>query len=412
MRDRAHANGFAWRLGAFYIAVFLVVGGYMPLLPVWLKERALSEFQIALIFAVPSILRPIFTPVITFAADRYGRPAGFLKWLAVGFFGACLLLPFTGGFATIFPVLLLYALCWMAVIPLTEAVALLGQRNNLCDYGHVRLWGSAAFIAMAVLGGMAVDRWGPPAVLWLLIGAALSVAVVAQMLMEPNGKSASHAVEGGGDGDGVEAVPAKKLRLADLLQLMRSTELWLLMIAASAIQSAHAVYYVFGTLHWTSIGISPTIVGRLWAVGVIAEILLFVFAERIGQRFGAVHFVLLGGVAAVLRWTCTAFDPPLAVLFVLQCLHGLTFGATHFGAMQFLRKAVPDRLAVSAQGIYAATTAGIGMGLMQLAAGPLYSTLHGRAYLVMAMLGAGGIAAALLLMRRWHDNKVVLVPAA
>jgi PPP family 3-phenylpropionic acid transporter len=194
------------------------------------------------------------------------------------------------------------------------------------------------------------------------------------------------------------------MRFADIVQLLCSSKFWLLLIASGAIQSAHAVYYVFGSIHWKAIDISPTVIGFLWAVGVVAEIVLFIYAGRLGLRFGAVQFILIGGAAAMLRWLFTAFDPPLAALFALQCLHGLTFGATHFGAMQFLRQAVPQKVSLTAQGIYAAVTGGIMMGLMQLAAGPLYSKLHGHAYLVMVALGAIGVVAALFLMRRWKDG--------
>ena len=47
---------------------------------------------------------------------------------------------------------------------------------------------------------------------------------------------------------------------------------------------------------------------------------------------------LLGGAGAVLRWTAMAFDSPVALLPVLQCLHGLSFGATHLGAMHALAR--------------------------------------------------------------------------
>ncbi len=50
----------------------------------------------------------------------------------------------------------------------------------------------------------------------------------------------------------------------------------------------------------------------------------------------------MGGAAAVVRWLVMGFDPPLAWLMPLQILHGLTFGATHIGAIHFMGRAVPD----------------------------------------------------------------------
>ncbi|MEJ2123356.1 MAG: MFS transporter, partial [Alphaproteobacteria bacterium] len=240
-------------------------------------------------------------------------------------------------------------------------------------------------IAMAVGGGMVVEAFGAHSVIWLYIGAVGTAFIVSQFLLDP--KSGSSATKDATSPKETAPSQAKTMRFADIRQLLRSVEFWLLLVAAGAIQSAHAVYYVFGSIHWKAIGISPAMIGFLWAIGVVAEIVLFIFAGRLCSRFGAIKFIFVGGAAAMLRWACTAFDPPLAALFVLQCLHGLTFGATHYGAMQFLRQAVPERISLTAQGIYAAATGGIAMGLMQLAAGPLYSKLHGQSYLVMVALG-------------------------
>lgn len=395
-------NAFAVRLGAYYVAVFLVGGCYLTLLPLWLKWRGFTPEQISLLFAAPAILRPFFVPVVMSFADYYGKPAYFLKVLGIISLCICVFFPSIDDFAVFFSVFLAYALCWVTIIPLTEALAILGVKAGHCDYGRVRLWGSASFIAMAVGGGMVVDALGAGSVIWLYLGAIAGVALVSLLLREPN--DGAFATRKGAVFKEAAPSRAKHMRFADIGRLLGSSEFWLLLIAAGAIQSAHAVYYVFGSIHWKAIGVSPTVIGFLWAVGVVAEIVLFIYAGRLNLRFGAVQFILIGGAAAMLRWTCTAFDPPLAALFALQCLHGLTFGATHFGAMQFLRHAVPQRISLTAQGIYAAFTGGIAMGLMQLAAGPLYSKMHGHAYLVMVALGVIGVAAALFLMRRWKDG--------
>jgi PPP family 3-phenylpropionic acid transporter len=196
----------------------------------------------------------------------------------------------------------------------------------------------------------------------------------------------------------------RAIRLGDLTALMRLPVVWLFLAATSAVQATHAVYYLFGTIHWTSIGISPTLVGVLWAVGVVAEIVLFAYAARVARHVGPVQLIAVGGAAAALRWTLTSFDPPLPLLFVLQLLHGLTFGATYLGAMNFMGRAFPPQLAATAQGIYASFSAGIAMGSAYLAAGPLYRTFGASAYLSMAALSLVALALTLALLRRWDGG--------
>jgi PPP family 3-phenylpropionic acid transporter len=80
-------------------------------------------------------------------------------------------------------------------------------------------------------------------------------------------------------------------------------------------------------------------------------------------------------------------------------LHGLTFGATHLGAVHYVAASVPQHLAGTAQALYAAVMSGIAMGAATLLAGRLYASIGGQAYLAMAALALIGLAAALILLR-------------
>jgi PPP family 3-phenylpropionic acid transporter len=321
-----------------------------------------------------------------------------LSWLAWGTLLTVVLLPFADGFPALFAIIIIFTLFWMSVIPITDSIALTAARAGEGDYGRMRVWGSISFIAMTSGGGAAIDLWGPGAAVWLYIGSASAVLLAVQWLPDMGGKG----------GAGAAGLPVRTPpRAADMLTLVRSPELWLFLMATSAVQAGHVLYYVFGTLHWTTQGISPTAIGALWGIGVVAEVAMFAYLRQVGLWLGPVQLVALGGAAALLRWTVTALNPPLAVLFPVQMLHGLTFGAAHAGAMQFLSTAVPPQMAVSAQGMYASITAGLAMGLASLAVTPLYRWFGGEAYFAMAVLGFLGLAFALALMRRWDGGLIV-----
>ena len=71
----------------------------------------------------------------------------------------------------------------------------------------------------------------------------------------------------------------------------------------------------------------------LWALGVLAEIVLFALSARLPAAFTPSVLILIGGAGALVRWIAMALDPPGALLPLLQCLHGLSFGATHLGTL-------------------------------------------------------------------------------
>ena len=84
-----------------------------------------------------------------------------------------------------------------------------------------------------------------------------------------------------------------------------------------------------------------------------------------------------------------AFDPPAALLPWLQCLHGLSFGATHLGAMHFLARFAAERQGAIAQGDYSTVVAVVGAAAMGLS-GVLVGAFGTYAYLAMAASAAAG----------------------
>jgi PPP family 3-phenylpropionic acid transporter len=374
------------RIALFYAAIFLTIGCYMAYLPVWLKSRGFSEADITLIFALPLLLRIVFTPLITFIADKAGNSRALVFWLAHGTALSLAALTAAPSHEVIFACLVVYAVLWTSVVPLTETIAVAAAKRTGGDYGRMRVWGSLTFIIAVACGGFALDIWGPVAGLALVICGAVIMAAAAHLL--PTAPP--------------EARPQVSASAA--LLFVRSAPFVLFLLGAAAVNASHAVYNSLATLHWLSLGISPSTIGILWATGVIAEIALFGLATKFAGRFNPVTLMSAGAAAAVLRWVVTSFNPPLAVLFPVQMLHSLTYGAAHLGAIYFLAAAVPPRYAATAQGLYAAIAAGLGSGLATLAAGPLYAELNAHSFLVMAALAAASLVFCLLMAARWSGG--------
>jgi len=381
-------------MSVFYGAIFVVAGTQMPYLPVWLDWRGLTAAEISVVTAAPLFVRLAVTPVIAFAADRSGDHRRVVVGLAWTAMTALAMLLVVRSFWSILTFVLLYALFWTTIMPLTETIAMRGVRAGVADYGRMRLWGSISFIAASFLGGLVVERTGAQSGLWLvLFGVALTVAC-AHFLP-------SRDALGAGSGE-----HAARPSLQGVVALLRKPEFILFMAAAGAIQAAHAVFYTFGTLHWRALGISATWCGVLWAVSVVAEIALFAWSRAPLAWLGPVGLLLLGGVAAVFRWIVMAFDPELVWLIPLQLLHALTFGATHLGAVHFISQAVPESQQGTGQALYSAVTTGIAMGGAMLVAGQIYAIWLGKAFLAMAVLAAFGSLCALVLQRRWNGARL------
>ena len=174
-----------------------------------------------------------------------------------------------------------------------------------------------------------------------------------------------------------------------------------MIFACALIQSSHAVYYGFGTLHWQSVGYSNTVIGLLWAEGVIAEIILFIFAASLVARIGPIGLIVLGGLAGVFRWALMGVSDALPLLIAIQLLHAFSFGTTHLGAIYYIARNIDPSLSATAQSLYSAGVMGLAMGLATSVSGALYGVFGGRAYFTMAVLaGLGGLIAILIVVKQ------------
>ena len=109
------------------------------------------------------------------------------------------------------------------------------------------------------------------------------------------------------------------------------------------------------------------------------------FAEPWRRKMGPEKLLVLGGGAALLRWTAYAFAPPLWLLFPLQALHALTFAASFMASLRLIERLAPPQSASAAQAINSALSAGFMLGVGTLASGPLFDAFGTRGYLAMAV---------------------------
>jgi len=367
---------FARRMALFYASVFIALGVHLPFLPVWLAAKGLDPQTIGVVLAMPMILRLFAIPLATRAADR--RDA-----LRAVIMAATLVA--LAGFATLgmtanpLAIAVLYALAataFMLLFVLSDVYALRGLAPHRRAYGPVRLWGSAAFIVANLAAGYLLDIIAARDLIRLIVG-AVTIVLAAAWALPPLGTRTSGSPSG--------TPPARVL--------LRDPGFIAVAAAASLIQGSHALYYSFSTIDWQAARFGGGTIGVLWALGVLAEIVLFALSARLPAAFSPSVLILIGGTGGLVRWTAMALDPPGALLPLLQCLHGLSFGATHLGTLAFIGRAAPAGLAATAQG-YLAVSIGVAMAAATGLSGLLYARFGAAAYGAMALIAAAGLVAA------------------
>ncbi|MGE5516807.1 MAG: 3-phenylpropionate MFS transporter [Bacteroidota bacterium] len=369
-------RGAAIRLAAYYSALFMAVGIHLPFWPLWLKDRGLGAAEIGIILAATYLVKSVVNPLVGHLVDKSGERRRPMLWLALGASLAWAGFAFVGDFWSILILTVVALGLWSGVMPVGEALAMMTTQRHGLDYGRVRLWGSAAFILTATLGGRLLVGHSSDVLVWLIAATLAATAAACAALPDTR-------------------VPLTERGAVPPLRPLIASVPFLLFLAAGSLNSAaHTVYYAFSTIHWKAAGISDDTIGLLWSGGVIAEIVLFSVSNRAVRRFGPAGLLVLAGLAGVVRWSVLGLSTSVPLLAAAQILHAATFGCAHLGAMHFIQRTVPAGLAARAQGLYAAVAMGVAPGLMSPLTGHLYEALGGHAFLVMAVLSAGMALAA------------------
>jgi PPP family 3-phenylpropionic acid transporter len=356
------------RFALLFAAQFAAIGVMLPFLPAVLAGHGLMPTEIGAVLAAGAVMRLITAPLLGRAADAVGDPGRVLVLAALLAAVAATGFAMQQAFAALLLVSLLHSLCVAPVIPLTDSLALQASRRLRFDYGRTRAAGSVAFIIAAALAGQAVTIGGATIAIWLYAICLCATALIATGIRFPI----------------TPPRPAPRPSRGLGAPFRDPAFRWVLPISG-LVQGSHALYYGFATLHWQAAGLSPFIIGLLWAEGVVAETILFLYGRRLADRLGAAGLAALAAVAGIVRWAVTAETTDLPALIAVQALHGATFGAMHLAAMRVLVRQPPGQSA-TAQTLHASLGGGLASGILMLAAGPLYAVAGGIGFWAMGGL--------------------------
>jgi PPP family 3-phenylpropionic acid transporter len=264
-------------------------------------------------------------------------------------------------------------------LPIVETITLSALAGQSGRYGPIRLWGSIGFIATVLAGGAWLDAWPASTLAWVC--AALALAALASSLWLPGG--ARTIAEAPADaGAGRTDAPAARALLG----------------AGFCMATAHGALYAFFTLHLERIGYSGTAIGALWTLGVLAEIVVFLYLPALFRRFALSAILVASFACAALRFAAIGWGADLlAVLVLAQLLHAATFGAFHAASVAAIARVFAPGAQARGQTLFSSACYGAGGAFGALLAGWAWEA--GGAALAFALASVAGAAGGALAWR-------------
>ncbi len=359
-----------WHFSNFYFFYFTSVGVIVPYWSLYLKHKGFSVTEIGQLMAIllmTKIIAPnIWAAVADNVAMRKGSSLALLKYAAI----ATLLVYSTtfwlNNFWLVAIVMFGFCVFWNACLPQLEAATLNHLEDNRDQYGLIRLWGSLGFIITVLGVGWLMDYAGPAAI--MPAGAvALLMMFVASLYMKDGSKITT------------EQVPV----VVPISSLLNSKVLILLLLCV-LMQISHAPFYTFFSIYLESYGYSKLHIGWLWSVGVLFEIVVFIFGYRLLRRFKLSSLLSFTFAIAALRWFMVAALPENEWLILSsQVMHAITYGLYHSVMIQLIDRLFQGRYQIRGQALYSSVTFGLGGAIGSFISGSIW-TIYGHNQLFYA----------------------------
>ncbi len=338
------------KLSVLMFLQYFVWGAWSVPLGTYLGESlGFQGQQIGLVFgttAVAAMISPFFVGMV---ADRYFATERILAILH-GLGGLALLLASTRtAFPEFYTVLLLYALCYMPTLALSNSISFHQMEDPGREFPPVRVLGTIGWIvAGLVVGFLQLEDTDRP----MQIAAIASIGLGGFCLALPHTPPTKAATR----------VTARDVLGLDALRLLRTRSFAVFVIGSFLVSVPLQFYYAFANPFLNEIGVVNA-AGKM-TLGQMSEIAFMLAMPWFFRRLGVKQMLLVGMAAWVTRYVLFASGDNASMVWMLYggiLLHGICYDFFFVTGQIYVDKKAPPDLRAAAQGLIAFVTLGVGM---------------------------------------------------
>ena len=377
----------SFNFALFLFAFYAHAGTFATYASLFFAARGMSAPQIGILMSLIQVMR-IFGPNLWgWVADHTQRRVRVLRITGLAGLAAFSGIFYGHTFAQLFAAMVIVNLFTSAQAPLSEALMLDEMRGDLSNYGRIRLWGSVGFIVAVTLAGYGLEWFGVGALPWIAV--SLLVGVVGAALRIREAPRVPHAQ------------PARPLR-----SVLRQPAVIAFFAQAALMVGAHSSLYAFYSLYLEQNGYSKPVIGAMWSLGVLAEVVFFYFQAAVFRRIAVQSLLMLVFGVAVFRFVVIGVAAQwLAVLVLAQLLHAASFAAHHSASIMTMQRWFAGPLQARGQALFISIAYGVGGSLGSLFMSLCWEEMGPRAVYFAAAALSLAAAGAAALSQRWQERE-------
>lgn len=386
------------RLSSSYFFYFAILGLISPYLSVFLDGKGFSSLELGEIFATLTATKIVAPSLWAILADKTGNQLLIIRLGALFALISFMLLFWLDSYWPISFSLALFSLFWTAILPQLEVFTLNTVRRSSKIYARIRLWGSIGFIVLAVFAGQVMEYYEQQDLSNTVISSFTSAfilmgCIILLCLFLSTITIKPHRV--------VKKVKALPLALKDKLFTLRFITFF---IGGVLLQISFGPYYGFFALFLRDLSYSGFTVGLLISLGVVAEILVFVFASSFFKFFSLKALLIFSLLITAARWSLVAlYAESIWLLAFTQLTHAASFGLFHSASMLFISNHFSSCQQSRGQAVYLGGVYGVGGAIGAYLAGILWLEGLG-ANTAFLTAGAASLLGAVVMMFMPRDK--------
>ena len=401
-----------FRLSAMMFLEYFVPGATLPILSYYLKNYlGFEPYQVGQVLAMPAIAAFIAPFVVSHVADRYLSSERLLALCHLLAAGVMLLLSKQTEYRAFLGLYFVYGLVFTPTFGLTNTVALHHVTDAKRDFGGIRMWGTAGWVAVAWLFGYLWLKGGDagrlPHALYVSALASCVFGLYALTLPPSNVR---------------EERPASVMYWKALKVFARPS-LMLLCALTFVSSMLHQVYYYGMSPFLNSIGFENRHIMPAMSIGQISEVLVMAMLGVCLARISMKRAMIIALLAQAFRYSLFAHgSPALLILFGIS-MHGICYTFFFTTAYLYVDQHSTPQTRAGAQQLFTIIIAGFGTLGGHLSAGYLAQllTTQGTANVRFAMFWlipsaaaviVAGIMALLFREEQPVANVTVILPRA
>jgi len=314
---------------AFNFFLFSGIGAILPLIGVYLKnDLNFSGTSIGLIVST-SPLFSFFAQIITgYLTDKTRLIRALISIFTTILLISLILLYKIRDFYIFFIVYGIYSLSSSSLILLNNIGII--EDESLQKFGKIRVFGSIGFLITAGITPFIIKEKRDLIFLLSIVSSLISIFFISAY---PKRKKTHRK---------------PKIKIKDII----IPGFWAVIGVTFLFQISYACLDTFLGILINKSGYSDYWIGIAWVIGVLSELPVMYFTEKIIKKIGVFNFILLGIIAGFIRWTGYYLTSSITVIILLQILHSFTFSALYNGGIYLSYKFFPEKLISVGQSLY------------------------------------------------------------